>query len=50
MKEPDISVNICGIEFKNPIILASGTCGYGYELSKFLDLNNIGGVVLKGIS
>ena len=50
MKEPDISVNICGIEFKNPIILASGTCGYGYELINFLDLNNIGGVVLKGIS
>ncbi len=50
MKEPDISVNICSIEFKNPIILASGTCGYGYELINFLDLNNIGGVVLKGIS
>ena len=50
MKEPDISVNICGIEFKNPIILASGTCGYGYELINFLDLNNIGGIVLKGIS
>ncbi len=50
MKEPDLSVNLCGIRFKNPVILASGTCGYGHELLEFLDLNNIGGVVLKGLS
>ncbi len=35
-------------EYPNPIWLASGTCGYGEELSELLDLNLLGGVVLKG--
>jgi len=46
----DLSVEIAGLKFKNPILLASGTVGYGYEISQFLDLNKIGGIVTKSIS
>ena len=46
----NLEVNICGINFKNPMILASGTCGYGLELKKFIDLNKVGGISVKGLS
>lgn len=46
----DLSVEIAGLKFKNPILLASGTVGYGYEISQFHDLNKIGGIVTKSIS
>ena len=46
----DLSVEIAGLKFKNPILLASGRVGYGYEISQFLDLNKIGGIVTKSIS
>lgn len=45
-----LETEICGIKFKNPIIAASGTFGYGIEFKKFTDLNNIGGIAVKGIS
>jgi dihydroorotate dehydrogenase (NAD+) catalytic subunit len=45
-----LEVNICGIHFKNPMILASGTCGYGLELKKNIDLNKVGGISVKGLS
>ncbi len=48
--KPDLSVNIAGLKLKNPILLASGTVGYGYEISNFIDLNTIGGIVTKSIS
>ena len=41
---------ICGIKFKNPIITASGTFGYGLEFIRFIDLNLLGGIAIKGIS
>ena len=44
----DLSVNLCGIELINPIVPASGTFGFGLELSDFMDLNCIGGISLKG--
>ena len=47
---PDLSVKIAGIKFKNPVITASGTFGYGEEYLKFLDLNKIGGITVKGLS
>lgn len=47
---PDLAVNIGGLELKNPVLLASGTVGYGYEISNFVDLNKIGGIVTKSIS
>ncbi|MEG6611716.1 dihydroorotate dehydrogenase [Pseudoclostridium thermosuccinogenes] len=46
----DLRVNICGIEFKNPVIAASGTFGFGREYSEFIDLNRLGGVSVKGLT
>ncbi len=46
----DLSVNIGGLQLKNPIILASGTVGYGNEISEFIDLSEIGAIVTKSIS
>ena len=43
----DLAVSINGIEFKNPVLTASGL-GYGEEFDDFLDLGHIGGMVLKG--
>lgn len=45
-----LKINLCGIEFNNPVIAASGTFGYGLEFSRFTDLNKIGGISVKGIS
>lgn len=43
-------VNIAGVEFKNPVMTASGTFGSGMEYSEFVDLNRLGAVVTKGVS
>ena len=43
-------VTIAGVEFKNPIMTASGTFGSGMEYSQFVDLNRLGAVVTKGVS
>jgi dihydroorotate dehydrogenase (NAD+) catalytic subunit len=50
MSVVDLSVNIGGLKLKNPILLASGTVGYGNEISEFIDLKKIGGIVTKSIS
>lgn len=47
---PDISVRLGRLSLKNPVILASGTSGYGEEYSRFIDLSAIGGIVVKGTS
>jgi len=47
---PDLTVNIGGIRMKNPVITASGTFGYGEEMSEFYDLSSLGGVMVKGLS
>ncbi len=44
----DLSVNICGIDFKNPIIPASGVFGYGREYEEFYPLSELGGIATKG--
>lgn len=44
------SVNLAGIEMKNPVTVASGTFGYGREFAEYIDLNKIGGIVTKGTS
>ncbi|OGL42630.1 MAG: dihydroorotate dehydrogenase B catalytic subunit, partial [Candidatus Schekmanbacteria bacterium GWA2_38_11] len=49
-KKPDLRVEIAGIKFSNPVIGASGTFGYGEEYIKYLDLNRIGGIAVKGLS
>ncbi len=46
----DMSVNLAGVSFKNPIMTASGTFGSGGEFSEFVDLNCLGAVVTKGVS
>lgn len=43
-------VSIAGIEFKNPVMTASGTFGSGMEYSQFVDLNKLGAVVTKGVA
>lgn len=44
----NLSVNIGGVELKNPVLTASGTFGYGIEFSDFIDLNRLGGYIVKG--
>ena len=46
----NMSVNIAGVEFKNPVMEASGTFGSGMEYSEFVDLNRLGAVVTKGVA
>lgn len=46
----DLSVNLGGIKMKNPVMTASGTFGYGDEFKPFVDLNQLGGLVVKGIT
>ena len=48
--KPDLSVNVAGIRLKNPVLTASGTFGYGEEFADIIDLNRLGGVIVKGIS
>lgn len=43
-------VEIAGVEFKNPVMTASGTFGSGMEYSEFVDLNKLGAVVTKGVA
>jgi dihydroorotate dehydrogenase (NAD+) catalytic subunit len=50
MKKPDLSVHLGPLKFRNPVLLASGTVGYGNEMSEFIDLNSIGGIVTKSLS
>jgi len=47
---PDLRVSVAGIKFKNPIIAASGTFGYGVEFEDVVHLNRLGGFVVKGLS
>jgi len=44
----DLSVNICGIDFKNPVIPASGVFGYGREYEELFPLEKLGGIATKG--
>lgn len=43
-------INIAGVEFKNPVMVASGTFGSGQEYGEFVDLNELGAVVTKGVA
>jgi len=50
MSKVDLSVKIGSLKLRNPIMLASGTVGYGNEISEFTDLNKLGGIVTKSLS
>jgi len=45
-----LSTSVCGIALRNPVIAASGTFGYGIEFEKLVDLELLGGIVVKGLS
>lgn len=47
---PDISVRLGGLYLKTPVMIASGTSGYGEEYAPFIDLNLLGGIIVKGTS
>lgn len=47
---PDLSVPLGPLRLKNPVMVASGTFGYGQEYADFLDLDRLGAIVVKGIS
>ncbi len=47
---PNLTVDIGGLKLKNPVMTASGTFGYGEEYAPYLDLNQLGAIVVKGLS
>ncbi len=49
-RPPELRVSLGKLELKNPIILASGTVGYGEEIGKVFDLNRVGAITVKGLS
>lgn len=46
----DLGAELCGVELRNPVLLASGTCGYGAELAPFVALDELGGIVAKSLT
>lgn len=48
--KPDLKVDIGGVTIKNPVMVASGTFGYGEEFDRHIDLNALGGIVTKSIT
>lgn len=50
MSKIDLSVNIGSLKLKNPVLLASGTVGYGNEISQLTDISKLGGIVTKSLS
>ena len=44
----NLKVDIGGLSFKNPVLTASGTCGYGRDLNDFFNISGLGGIVVKG--
>ena len=47
-EKPNLAVNLGGVKLKNPVVVASGTFGYGKEYESFIDLSKIGAVIVKG--
>ncbi|MBW2607045.1 MAG: dihydroorotate dehydrogenase [Deltaproteobacteria bacterium] len=48
--KPDLKTDIGGIELRNPVMTASGTFGYAMEFEELVDLNRLGGIIVKGLS
>ncbi|MBP6702115.1 MAG: dihydroorotate dehydrogenase, partial [Vicinamibacteria bacterium] len=46
---PSLGVQIGSLNLKNPLLAASGTCGYGVEIAHVVDLRTLGGIVTKGL-
>jgi dihydroorotate dehydrogenase (NAD+) catalytic subunit len=49
-QKPDLKVNIGGLQLQNPVMTASGTFGYAREFDHLVDLNRLGGIIVKGLS
>ncbi|MBW2427801.1 MAG: dihydroorotate dehydrogenase, partial [Deltaproteobacteria bacterium] len=49
-KKPDLKVDIGGLALRNPVLTASGTFGYAREYEHLVDLNRLGGIIVKGVS
>lgn len=49
-QKPDLSVEIAGVRFRNPVMAASGTFGYGREYQGLMDLSRLGGICSKGLT
>ncbi len=50
MPDVNLSVNLAGVTLKNPVVVASGTFGFGREYSQFYDLGELGGICAKGLT
>ena len=50
MSKVDLSVELAGVRLKNPIVVASGTFGFGREYGEFYDLSELGGICAKGLT
>ena len=50
MPTPNLTVDIGGLKLENPVMTASGTFGYAREYDHYLDLNRLGGIIVKGLS
>ena len=50
MPNVDMSVTLAGVNLKNPVVVASGTFGFGREYNQFYDLGELGGICAKGLT
>jgi dihydroorotate dehydrogenase (NAD+) catalytic subunit len=50
LREPDLSVQVAGVRFSNPVLVASGTFGYGEEYGQLIDLSRLGGIITKSVT
>src|ERR1043165_6320275 len=48
--QPALAVNLAGLHLANPMMTASGTCGYGYEYGDFVNLSKFGAFVTKSVT
>jgi dihydroorotate dehydrogenase (NAD+) catalytic subunit len=48
--KPDLSVKLCGLTLKNPLIAASGTFGFGEEFTPYMEVSRLGGICSKGLT
>ena len=48
--QPDLRVDIGGLQLQNPVMTASGTFGYAREFEHLVDLNRLGAIIVKGLS
>ena len=50
MSKVDLSIDLAGVKMKNPVVVASGTFGFGREYGQFYNLNELGGICCKGLT